>query len=321
MEVEELVRKLMDNIDDVLTPSGYRRIINRDNALFNYDSLNRILIDMQNCDVSELRSPEDWLIHGRKVKSDARAINLILPNYKSKYVDPVTSETVDVSDLSSVELQNALGMSIVVKRDDIQELFVVQLYDIEDTIMVDYNEQYIGMIIQHSIRNVLNTFQEITKAEVVIDTRIVYDAEKNILYVDKVPYTELVLALSPILANYIMNNKLEDILLHTLGIHRSDLEPIEIELIEKSLVYSIKTLWHVNDFEADFHEVVGMDNGRIVNILNVIDACLVEAVEQLKLKKPSDKKDIISTMLKLRKSEALLNILEANYVRTRLGGA
>ena len=71
METVEISKLFQDNINKVLTPSGYKHIIKRDNNLSRFDILNRILIEIQYPNAYDIRTSEEWLIDNRNVKNNS----------------------------------------------------------------------------------------------------------------------------------------------------------------------------------------------------------------------------------------------------------
>ena len=77
MEATKLAEMLNNNMNKILTPSGYKRILNKKNNLVRYDIINRMLIDVQSKDSFDLKTYDEWLIEGRKVKDKAKPIYII----------------------------------------------------------------------------------------------------------------------------------------------------------------------------------------------------------------------------------------------------
>ena len=99
-----------------------------------------------------------------------------------------------------------------------------------------------------------------------------------------------------------------------------ELSDYDKQLLEDSISYSISTLFGVN-INKSFDIVRHTSNDMLTTILNITDNVVFEIVQYLEFNTDSKVEDAISNISRLRKSEALLNILEANNILNKMKGA
>jgi hypothetical protein len=130
MNTLELSKELHKNMNKILSPTGYKHIINRGNNLIRFDVVNRMLIEMQLQNAYELKTEEEWLIENRKIRNKQKPIYLVMPKYTYEYIECDTGEKLINNDLSVDELKKAIEYNIVEKVEVIDDMYVLPFYDL-----------------------------------------------------------------------------------------------------------------------------------------------------------------------------------------------
>lgn len=315
METVEISKLFQDNISKVLTPSGYKHIIKRDNNLSRFDILNRILIEIQYPNAYDVRTSEEWLIDNRNVKNNSKGIDIILPVYSSKYIDTETGEEIDINDLTLDELNAAVQHNVVHRQDSLETTCVKQLYDIRQTISLDNSKYAVSKPIIKS-SSIIGMFQIITGCAVEHGDITYYSKSKNILTVSKQKYTELAVSLVDILVDFYIKTAIHDVCNND----DIDFSEYDIDLIKYTLQYSLDTLLRDNR-DCEFDAVRHTSTDKLLLILNIVDSIVSGIAENIEYKNSNISRDAVSSIETLKKAEALLNIMEANNISKIMKGA
>lgn len=319
MNVDELTSQLNQNLSKLLSPVGYKNILNRANNLSTFDVINRILIEMQKSNAFEIRTEEDWALKGRRVKKNANIIYILLPKYSYRYKDRSSGEILTTLDLNSNELKKAIEYNIIEKVEILDDLFCIEMYDIRDTVG-NTNTKYIVNKPKITIKNILSVFSEITGATIEKCDETYYSKSANTLFICNQSYQDIVSCISRYLSTYYIDNRIDKILNETFDMNIDELSDYDKQLLEDSISYSISTLVGVN-INKSFDIVRHTSNDMLTTILNITDNVVFEIVQYLEFNTDSKVEDAISNISRLRKSEALLNILEANNILNKMKGA
>lgn len=315
METVEISKLFQDNISKVLTPSGYKHIIKRDNNLSRFDILNRILIEIQYPNAYDVRTSEEWLIDNRNVKNNSKGIDIILPVYSSKYIDTETGEEININDLTLDELNAAIQHNVVLRKDSLETTCVKQLYDIRQTMSLDNSKYAVSKPIIKS-SSIISMFQIITGCTVEYGDITYYSKSKNILTVSKQKYTELAVSLVDILVDFYIKTAIHDVCNN----NDIDFSEYDIDLIKYTLQYSLDTLLRDNR-DCEFDAVRHTSTDKLLLILNIVDSIVSGIAENIEYKNSNISRDAVSSIETLKKAEALLNIMEANNISKIMKGA
>lgn len=315
METAEISKLFQDNINKVLTPSGYKHIIRRDNNLSRFDILNRILIEIQYPNAYDVRTSEEWLIDNRNVKNNSKGISIMLPVYSSKYIDAETGEEININDLTLDELNAAIQHNVVLRKDSLETTCIKQLYDIRQTISLDNSKYAVSKPIIKS-SSVISMFQIVTGCTVEYGDITYYSKSKNILTVSKQKYIELAVSLVDILVDFYIKTAINDVCNN----NDIDFSEYDVDLIKYTLQYSFDTLLRDNR-DCEFDIVRHTSTNKLLLILNIVDSIVSGIAENIEYKNSDISRDAVSSIETLKKAEALLNIMEANNISKIMKGA
>lgn len=313
METVDIAKLFQDNINKVLTPSGYKRIVNRDNNLSRFDILNRILIEIQYPDAYDIRTAEEWVIDNRNVKNANNGINILLPVYSHKYVDSETGNEINPSDLTLDELNAAVKYGVIHREDILETTCIKKLYDIRQTAPLDKSKYIVSKPVVKS-SNLIKLFQTITGANTVYGDITYYSKSKNELTVSNQKYSDLASILIDVLVDYYIKNSIGSLY------DISDFSEYDMDLLRYTMQYSLDTLLR-SGRDCSFDIVRHTNNEKILLILTIVDSLLSEVSEHLDYNDRLINKDISRSVEVLKKAEALLDIMEANNISKIMKGA
>lgn len=311
METVELAKLFQDNLYNILTPNGYKNIINRNNNLSRFDILNRILIEIQYPGAYDVRTEEEWIIDNRNVKKNSDGINLILPLYTYKYVDTETNEDINIDELTLDELNAAIRYGVIRKEENIETSYIVRMYDIRQTNRIDDSKYTISKPEMKS-SVLIKIFQDVTGCEVVNSDITYYSKSKNELTVSKQSYIELANSLCDMLVEHYMRIVKKD--------NNGELSEYDMDLVKYTLQYSIDTLF-MSTRECNFDIIRHTDTDKILMVLNIVDSLLYGISDSINYTGNQVGKDASESIEILRKAENLLNVMEANNISKTMKGA
>lgn len=311
METVEIAKLFQDNIDKVLTPSGYKNIISRNNNLSRFDVLNRILIEIQCPGAYDVRTADEWVIDNRSVKNGSIGISILLPLYSYKYIDVETGNEINSDDLTLDEINAALNYGVIRKEETLETTYVVEMYDIRQTARLD-NSKYTVSKLEMKSSVLIKLFQNVTNCSVVHGDITYYSKSKNELMVSKQSYRDLANSLSDTLVDYYMKMVKNN--------NTDELSEYDMDLIRYTLQFSIDSLF-MNTREYEFDIIRHTDTNKILLILNIVDSLLYGIADDINYTGSQVGKDAAASVETLRKAEALLNIMEANNISRIMKGA
>lgn len=318
MEYTEVSKLFTDNIGSVLTPSGYRSIIRRDNNLLRFDMLNRILIEIQYPGAFDVRTTEEWIIDNRTIKNKSKGINIVIPIYSHVYVDSSNGNNINSDDLTLDELNMAVKYGIVSRKDDLETLAAKQVFDIRQTDTLS-NEKYnvAKPVIKSS--SLLKLTSDLLGCKIESSDITYYSKSTNTLTVSKQNYKELAITISDILTDYYMKNIITDMVKSYNEEIYNDMSEYDFDLIRATLQYGMDTLFR-NDRDADFDVVRHTNIDKLLLILNITDSIMYRITEEVEFTNDTVKKDITTSVDTLKRAEALLDIMEANSISKMMKG-
>lgn len=318
MGISELTDLIHNNTDKLTSIDGYKAILNRGNNLIRFDVLNRILIYLQLENAFDLKTVEEWGILGRKIRSNQKPIFIAIPKYKTTYIETDTGNSIDTSDLTPDELLKALEYKIIHREDNIDTVCTLPLYDIRQTVSANNIEYNINKPILNA-SSILQLLSDITGATIEVCDEDYYSVSSNSIFICKKPYKDLATTVSKFLVKYIMNYKIDNILMNTLGIQKNDFSKYEITLLENSIYYAICTLLAAES-DVDLSYLQHISYADMVNILNAVDTAILDIIRYMTFTDNNSDLDAIDNITKLHRAEVILDIMEANSINKVMKG-
>lgn len=314
MESTEISKLFIENINKILTPQGYKHIISKDNNLFRFDVINRLLIEIQCKDAFDVRTADEWEINNRKVKKKSKGINILIPMYSTQYIDVDTREPINIEEFTADELMLALKLNIIEKIENIDTMFVKEVFDIKQTNSYD-NYKYIPYKPVIKSSTLIEIVRDITGCLIEKSDITYYSKSDNKFMVNRQSYTQLSKYVVDVLVEYYMNNYITDSIISEYKYTEYDLD-----LIRLTIQYSLDTLL-ITHRDADFDIVNHTSTDKLINILTITDSIVFNVIEKIDYTGASINKDITFSINNLKKAEALLDIMEANNISKIMKGA
>ena len=137
MEVEKLYDLYNNNIGSVVNSSMLGTIADRRYDIHGYNLVNRILIYIQNKYTTSVKGEAAWSYIGRQVKDRVSPIWIIDNVTKSTLVDADTGETIDKSELTPAEIDEAIRLGTIEKVEEVISIKTVPVFNIKDTVVTD----------------------------------------------------------------------------------------------------------------------------------------------------------------------------------------
>lgn len=318
MDVLDLSEILQNNLDKVLSPVGYKHLLNRANNLIRFDVVNRMLIEAQSDSAYDLRTEQEWNIDNRKLNSNAKPVFIIVPKYKYGYMDTDTNKIVDNMDLSPDEILKAIEYDIIERVETIDDAYTLPLFDIKQTSSMN-NAEYKVYKPVVSTEKLFEITKSILCADIEVCDQDYYSAKHNTIYISRKPYKDLVYTISEYITQYFIDDKLNELLCDSYETSIDSIDEETKKLIKDSLHYSICTLLRGNcDITFDYITRIQYENKILV--LNIVDNFVNIVIEHMEFTSPVFNGDAIINITRLCKAEKLLNIMEASYINKKLKG-
>lgn len=315
MNIHEIKDIFNKGLDIISNPNDYKNIIDMRNNLYRLDTINRVLVYVQNKDAFDIKSRAEWSIQCRDIMKRQKPIYLIMPKYKTEYIDCESGEELINSDLSIDELNKALEYGVVVKKETISNTYIEAFYDIRQTKSLNGNKYSINKPIL-STKKVLELLVNITNCSVEESELDYYSNSENKLYISKQSYSNVVNTVSKIIKDYYIKRLSDNNIIDT-----SEFSEYDNELLDSTIIYSIKTLLCVNNDNNSFDIVRNTSKKRLLDILNINNIIIIDIAEQLDFNNTESNNDLIHNNLIIKKAEVLLNIMEANNINKIMKGA
>ena len=314
MEAENLKDLFEKGIDIISSPKEYAHIVNMKNNLYRLDTINRILLYVQNDNAFDVRTALEWSSLNRDIRKGQKPAYMILPSYDVKYIDNETGETIKDSDLSPDELVRAIEYGIVKRDESIQDTEVIPYFDIRQTKSVN-NAEYKVDKPSKSSKELLRILCEITGYSIEESEMDYISNSEKAIYISKKAYNELVLTFAEFIIKYYKYKLAENGIVDT-----SNFSEYEMELLETTLKYSIVTLFG-QDIQCSFDIVRYTNKEKIMEILNISNSIIIDIASHMRIGDTSNTNiDAYHSMNITRKAEVLLNIMEANKINKKMKG-
>lgn len=132
--------KMCDEYLSSLDNEKARRLLKSSNMLCRHTLMNRVLIDIQDTQASDVRTREEWFIIGRKVRDKGRPIALMIASSMLSYIDTSTGKTLKSGDLTQDEIEMAERAGIIKRDEKTAMTRIVFGYDYRDTDELEDNK-------------------------------------------------------------------------------------------------------------------------------------------------------------------------------------
>lgn len=304
-----------ENIGKIANPNVYKSIIRKDNNLFRFDILNRILIYLQCNDAYDVRTAEEWIIDDRLVKNEDERIYLLFPKYVSRYIDSESGNVIDNESIGINEVNEALKYNIIQKETTIDSIETKVFTDIKNTKSIDDTEYKVAKPIL-SQKVLLEILVKVTGCTVEKSDMNYYAKNDNTLYLSETSYNGIAnIVLSSIMTFF----KHEGLIDKYIEEYNIDINEQSKLICEKTIEFMIASSFNC-DINTEFSEVANTDINTLIDILNIADDVASIVISNIDYTSDLIKKDATYSINVIRRAEKLLNIMEANSIQKTMKG-
>jgi len=268
--IERLLVDIDKNITGLLNTKDYRKIISRNNLLFGFDTLNKILIKLQNADAFDVRTATEWELAGREIKQDAVDIAIALPRKNVRYIDSETNEEIHLrdTDLSVEEIEQAISDGLIIREVDKSKPEISAAYDVRNTTSKDGSKYKLNRP-KANTGNLLTTFSKFIGMPVKLDNKTQVSNLNNLYCIKNEPFENMVVSVAKLITDEILNNRLDKILQDNkikLDVHDENIS----RLLRESLMYSICSMFKV-EYVCDFFTYYYIKNNGVLDVILIVD--------------------------------------------------
>ena len=297
MKREVLIKQLVEYIEKLKEPDIINSICNNNNKLFRYDSINRILINMQYSRAYDVRTKEEWALKDINVQK-SRPIYILSPIRDTKLVDTSTGEEFINQDLNPLEINLAIKNGLLSKSNLISDFEIIPVFDIIQTDCSHNSES-----IQLDRQILLNILYSITSCEIRLGKELKADYKKNIIEIPNIKYDKLASVVATYIVKYDMMHNIKGLSESTAKVLAS---------IEKR---KIETLFGCDSTSISADELQSYD---IINFLDISDSLVNRIVEMI-----SEYNDFVKTNYEYDiknniRAKKLINIMGASYINNKI---
>lgn len=308
LNIDKVVDIIQDNIEQINKSDFISNILNMHNNLICFDSLNRILIQLQYEVAFDLRSYEEWEVCGRQVVSGSNPIWVISPQYEYKYVyGEDENREADVSDLNIMEKNKALELNIIKRKSSLKDIKTIAVYDIRQTKKVHGQKYEVAKPILNC-KSLMKLFMDITgcKVEICDGDEYFYSASDNELFIPNVQYKEFAVMITKALVKYFLE------IIDTQSYSEED-----IRFIESYSEYSLNSLFrceHIGEIEHC------SDINKLIQIISIVDSIVEKVISKIEYSGQIDTAvGAVQKVDVLRKAEVVLDIFTAVSTNIKVG--
>lgn len=308
LNIDKVIKIIQDNIEEINKPEFVSSILNMHNNLICFDSLNRILIQLQYKRAFDLRSYEEWEVCGRQIVSGSEPIWVISPYYEHSYVygDNEDKEA-DISDLNIAEKSKALELNIIKRKSKLKDIKIIAVYDIRQTKKIPGQKYDVAKPILNS-RSLMKLFIDITgcKVELCDGDEYFYSVSDNELFVPNVQYKEFARIISKALIKYFLEI-----------IDTSDYSEDDLDIIELYSEYCLNSL-----FRCEYIREIEQCNSinKFIQIISIVDSIIEKVISKIQYSGQIDTAvGAVQKVDVLRKAEVVLDIFTAVNTNIKIG--
>lgn len=324
MVTNEYIEKLNNNISKLIDEDTFIKTLRHDNNLGRFNIFNRIAFAVLNKqELFDLKTKEEWFDVGRKVIDTKNIIHTLIPIYKISYVDSESSELIDLKDFTDDEIHKAIELGVINKIDRIEDFICYNLYDIRNTSNIDKENAYEVPKPIINIHKYFEIINNITGIHVEESDDITFFSEKEkLLFLHRGSYADTLESLSEIVIKHMIKHSdkyMAGSIDKYLSIKNKKLE----KLLITSAVFSILTIFGIinkNKLIVTLRQSGVTSYEDLVDILVIVDELTTNIISRIEYTNNSVHIDAISNINMIKKSELLLNILQANSIHNKLEG-
>jgi len=317
VKIDELQQLMISSI-----PSLYKinmsSFLTRKKGTVSLDFTNRLLIFIQDRAAMDVKSEYKWMLCGRRIKDNAYGINIVIPKYKTTYMDAETGNVIDSTDLTPDEFNRAFKLGIIQKEIELIGYNIGLIYDIRDTFIYDKKQydNYVDDLENKEIKlsNILQFIENTFNINITNGENTEYSKD-NLVIGNEDPEDKI--------------NRLIEIVSDILSSrdYGTEFREIEIEFIKKAIEFSLRTYNKLNVINENIdlisNEVYkqlieeGADTDRLIDLMNIIESSVNSIIDI------SSDKSLVSVEREHiigEKAARILNILEANIISKRMRG-
>ena len=317
MEVYDIIEEFESIKSKITNSSTIEKLLNRRNNLSRFDIANRLLFISLDEEVTDLRTKEEWYALGREIINTKHIIYGMAPVYTTKYTDSMSGDEIDSYEFTTKEIEKALEYDIIHKEKDVADITIMKLYDIRNTHKDNKSSiEFKPILPDNSIKSLAKILAELENAKITESDDITFlSRSEHELFIARDRYEETA-------------DKLCDELLETLFSREETLSlivensKIEKDTIQEFVKYSLKSVYSIEDKNRLDFQVRRLNSKDIDKMMEVVikaDAIAFNIINCL-YKNDTDISDAASNIVRMKKVEMLLDIMQANYVQSKLKG-
>lgn len=308
------------DIQKLVNTKDYRKIISRNNLLFGFDTLNKLLIKVQNIDAFDVRTQTEWQIAGREVKQSANEILVALPDKQVKYFDAITNKEIDIADtdLTPDELQQAVDNKIIDRRLESGTPKVIAVYDVRNTFSTDGGTYKLNRP-KANTNNLLTTLGKLLGMQVKLDNKTYISSLSKTCFVKNEPFSDMVVNVAKLITDEIITHRLTEIMKkHSIKLNVKDENAMK--LLSESLVYSICTMFKV-EYKCDFFTYYYLKDNSVLSIIMIVDIVGNKLNNLTQYILPIGAVGSVDSINKIKRGEELWGMITAYDIMNKMKGA
>ena len=326
MTPEELYDLYENNISSVINPSMLATIADYGNNVHGFNFINRVLIYIQNKHATSVMSGEAWEIAGRRLNSRPTAIWVIDQILKTTYTDAETGETIENSDLTLEEIDNAVRLGIFKKSKETIGLKSLPVFSLRDTTVYDsdtykrYTKHFKAPIKVSGLLGLLSDWFNVQCETLPPKSKSYFDLQTNTLHISNDSIESKIYAIVDAITYQINIEEARDSFISSGGDQEcsSAIEGVAKAFIREYIKSIVIPEYFVD--EGAFSEVNNFDFSD-QNITNYFISIMISAYELAESISGSLRPNTAGfDEVTLRKANQLLNMIEANYEYLRIRG-
>lgn len=335
MDANSLKILLKNNVGMLFESENYSDYIKQTISVEGYDFMNRFLIFFQNRRATDVKGELAWSELGRAVIESNKPIWVIVPVYRSVYINIETEAELKNNELSLTEIIQALELGLIQRQKSIVDFESTMVYDIGDTRIINeaQAEEYETYSKKKNIK--LSTLCDLCKQTCDMqiasnDGDTYYSSEYNTIYIGKDSGVNKASAIVKILVGCLIERLTNNYELYTGELdsmaseNKLVLDDINRRFIEDSVMYAVYNYMGINveyafEYIKEVYQEVVESERNMTELINKLN-CIEYLTDSILSKFNSGNIDSTSKILVMKKAERLLDIIEANNVMLLLRG-
>lgn len=312
MDVVEVSKLLVKNKNYLCNEDNYKRVINMGKNTYRYDLINRILIDIQFKNAFDLRTKEEWALVGRQTKDKAVAVYVLLPKYKVAYISNLSGKEMG-NELSSEELERAVGYNIVTRVNDVDNIEIKEVYDVSQTRSVtDKSEKLSRPRLDDT--GILSLVRSLTGYDVKFSDMTYVSKSAKTVFVNNSSYGGLRLSVSEAIQLYYSDTDIK-MMCNEHGIEVLDSRGLRV--FRESLRYALLSLMGIEK-DVDLSEVESTPEDMVFNIANLVNRILCDVSIRFEMINSKEFMSAEESIKLAQEAEFVLSVLDSYKVYKQL---